>query len=111
MLDQKVEKLQQRSRSTETNRDSHTQLKEQAAQIQKVSAQLEMVRPTPRVVRIDKTVIRSVVREVSVSSIQIQPPRETRAAAVLLYCSRFAVRSADPHAHGTRRLSQRGGYS
>ena len=76
-----------------------TQLREQAEQIQKVSAQLEMVRPDAasrgESIRLSS---RSAVREVSVSSIQIQPPRETRAAAVFLYCSRFAVRSADPKA-------------
>ena len=51
MLNQKVEQLQatvtQQQQQIET---LTTQLKEQAAQIQKVSAQLEMVRPTPRVV-------------------------------------------------------------
>ncbi len=51
MLNQKVEQLQatvtQQQKQIET---LTTQLKEQAAQIQKVSAQLEMVRPTPRVV-------------------------------------------------------------
>ena len=51
MLNQKVEQLQatvtQQQKQIET---LTTQLREQAAQIQKVSAQLEMVRPTPRVV-------------------------------------------------------------
>jgi hypothetical protein len=51
MLNQKVEQLQatvtQQQQQIET---LTTQLREQAAQIQKVSAQLEMVRPTPRVV-------------------------------------------------------------
>jgi len=51
MLNQKVEQLQatvtQQQQQIET---LTTQLKDQAAQIQKVSAQLEMVRPTPRVV-------------------------------------------------------------
>ena len=50
-LNQRVEQLQatvtQQQQQIET---LTTQLREQAAQIQKVSAQLEMVRPTPRVV-------------------------------------------------------------
>jgi septal ring factor EnvC (AmiA/AmiB activator) len=51
MLNDKVEKLQatvtQQQKQIET---LTTQLREQAAQIQKVNAQLEMIRPTPRVV-------------------------------------------------------------
>jgi uncharacterized coiled-coil protein SlyX len=51
MLNQKVDQLQ--ATVTEQQKQIETlttQLREQAAQIQKVSAQLEMVRPTPRVV-------------------------------------------------------------
>jgi uncharacterized coiled-coil protein SlyX len=51
MLNDKVEKLQvtvaQQQKQIET---LTTQLREQAEQIQKVNAQLEMIRPTPRVV-------------------------------------------------------------
>ena len=51
MLNDKVEKLQatvaEQQKQIET---LTTQLKEQAAQLQKVSAQVEMIRPTPRVV-------------------------------------------------------------
>ena len=109
MLNQKVEQLQatvtqqqatvaQQQKQIET---LTTQLREQAAQIQKVSAQLE-IDPADAASGGEsiRLLLRSAVREVSVSSIQIQPPRESRAAAVLLYCSRFAVRSADPSAHG-----------
>jgi uncharacterized coiled-coil protein SlyX len=50
-MNDKVDKLEttvaQQQKQIET---LTTQLREQAAQIQKVSAQLEMVRPTPRVV-------------------------------------------------------------
>ena len=51
MLNDKVEKLQ--ATVTEQQKQIETltgQLREQAAQIQKVSAQLEIIRPTPRVV-------------------------------------------------------------
>ena len=61
-------------------------LKQQAEQIQKVSAQLEMIRPTPRVVEQSiRLLLGSAVREVSVSSIQIQPPRES--ARRLFFCT------------------------
>src|SRR5439155_12536956 len=45
-----------------------------------------------------KLLSRTAVREVSASWIQIQPPREPARRLFCLYCSRFAVRSADPKA-------------
>ncbi len=51
MLNGKVEKLEATVAQQQKQIDTLTaQLKEQADQLQKVSAQLEMVRPTPRVV-------------------------------------------------------------
>jgi hypothetical protein len=51
MLNDKVEKLQATVAQQQTQIETlTTQLREQAEQIQKVSAQLEIIRPTPRVV-------------------------------------------------------------
>ena len=107
MLNDKVEKLQatvaqQQATVAQQQKQIETltaQLREQAAQIQKVSAQLEMIRPDAASCGESiRLLSRSAVREVSVSSIQIQPPREPARRLFCLYCSRFAVRSADPKA-------------
>ena len=97
MLNDKVEQLQatvaqqqatvaQQQKQIET---LTTQLREQAAQIQKVSAQVEIDQPDAasggESIRL---LLRSAVREVSVSSIQIQPPREP---ARRLFCCTVAA--------------------
>jgi len=51
MLNDKVEKLQATvAEQQKTIETLTTQLREQAAQIQKVSAQVELIKPAPRVV-------------------------------------------------------------
>ena len=89
-----VESCKQRCEATVAQQQKQietltAQLREQAAQIQKVSAQVEMIRPDAasggESIRL---LSRSAVREVSVSSIQIQPPREP---ARRLFCCTVAA--------------------
>ena len=97
MLNQKVEQLQAtvtQQQATVAQQQKQiealtTQLREQAAQIQKVSAQLE-IDPSNSASCGEsiRLLSRSAVREVSVSSIQIQPPREP---ARRLFCCTVAA--------------------